>query len=40
MEPRLEAARAWLAVTGDPLVTAVTMLVIGILILLLGLTHL
>jgi hypothetical protein len=39
MEPRLNAARRWLGANG-PAVTAITMLVIGILILLLGLTHL
>ena len=39
MEPRLVAARRWLEANG-PAVTAITMLVIGILILLLGLTHL
>jgi hypothetical protein len=39
MEPRLVAARSWLAVKG-PVLTALTMLVIGILVLLLGLTHL
>jgi Sap, sulfolipid-1-addressing protein len=39
MEPRLEAARRWLESNG-PAVTAITMLVIGLLVLLLGLTHL
>jgi hypothetical protein len=39
MEPRLVAARRWLESNG-PAVTAITMLVIGLLILLLGLTHL
>jgi hypothetical protein len=39
MEPRLAAARTWLAVQG-PVLTAVTMILIGILILVIGLTHL
>jgi hypothetical protein len=39
MEPRLVAARTWLAVQG-PVLTALTMLVIGILVLVLGLTNL
>ena len=39
MEPRLVAARTWVAAQG-PTLTAITMLVIGVLILLLGLTHL
>ena len=39
MEPRLVAARRWLEANG-PAVTAITMLVIGILVILLGLTHL
>jgi hypothetical protein len=38
-EPRLVAARRWLEANG-PAVTAITMLVIGILVILLGLTHL
>ncbi len=38
MQPRLEATRARLGDRG-PLVTAVAMLVVGILILILGLTH-
>ena len=38
-EPRLVAARRWLEANG-PAVTAITMLVIGILVVLLGLTHL
>lgn len=39
MEPRLVAARKWLEVRG-PALTAITMLAIGILVLLIGLTHL
>jgi hypothetical protein len=39
MEPRLTAARTWLAAQG-PVLTAVTMVVIGVLVLVLGLTHL
>jgi len=39
MEPRLHAARRWLEANG-PAVTAITMLVIGLLVILLGLSHL
>ena len=39
MEPRLVAARTWVMDQG-PVLTAITMVVIGILVLLLGLTHL